>query len=155
MTEVNSAPMLATVIMLLAGCAGGPTVLLATPSGPVHIAGSPMPTPMVGPPPGLDPALAGAGRDGTYAGTATVLLTAGGQCIQNQQIGNFRVRGNAVRYGVFRGTIDPDGGLQMVHGRTWIIGQFDGATFSGQLDIPGRYGGPGCSYLLSLARVGP
>ena len=90
-----------------------------------------------------------------YAGTADVLTTGGGLCLQNRRVTNFRVRGNAVRFGVYHGKIDADGGLQMAYGQNWIVGQFEGATFHGQFEIPGRFGSPGCSYLLSLARVGP
>ena len=92
-------------------------------------------------------------RDGNYAGTAVPLDAGGGICISNHRVGNFRVRGNAVRYGGFRGRIAPDGGLQMAYGRDWIVGQFEGATFHGQLDLNGRFGVPGCTYMLTLDRV--
>jgi hypothetical protein len=90
-----------------------------------------------------------------YAGTAVPLDTGGGACLYDQQVGNFRVRGNSVRYGGFRGTIAADGGLQMVSAQDWIIGQFEGPAFHGQLDLYGRFGAPGCTYMLSLQRVGP
>ena len=50
----------------------------------------------------------------------------------------------------------PDGGLQMVFGGTWIVGQFEGATFRGQVDdTGGRWRGPGCTFILTLERTGP
>jgi hypothetical protein len=55
----------------------------------------------------------------------------------------------------FRGTIAPSGSVQMVYGQDWIFGQFEGATFRGQLDLRGRFGAPGCTYQFSLERVGP
>jgi hypothetical protein len=148
----------------LPGCSGQPPlVMLDTPTGPVTL-NAPEPTMaggMAGPPPGLEPAAAmsvpgsAVGRDGSYAGTADVLMTDGGLCIVNQPVRNFRVRGDSVRYGGFRGRIAPDGGLQMAYGEDWIVGQFDGATFHGQLDQQGRFESPGCTYMLNLQRVGP
>jgi hypothetical protein len=148
----------------LPGCSGqAPLVMLDTPTGPVTL-NAPQPAmtaDMAGPPPGLEPAVAmsvpgsAVGRDGSYAGTADVLSTDGGVCIENQRVGGFRVHGDAVRYGRFRGRIAPDGGLQMVYGQDWIVGQFEGATFHGQLDLQGRFESPGCTYMLNLQRVGP
>ena len=82
-------------------------------------------------------------------------MTAGGSCDNGMNVTNFRVDGNSVRFGQFRGTITPDGGLQMVFGGTWIIGQFEGATFRGQADFRGRWGAPGCVFILTLDRTGP
>jgi hypothetical protein len=93
-------------------------------------------------------------RSGKYAGTAVPLDTGGGICLQTQQVGNFFVRGNSVRYGRFRGTIDANNGLQMVNGNQWIIGQFEGATFHGQLSLTGGFNFSGCTYMFSLQRVG-
>jgi hypothetical protein len=147
--------------VLLAGCSGtAPTVLLDTPTGvtPVFTPPPALPGAFAGPPPGLDnpltsPAPSG-DRSGTYAGTAVPLETGGGLCIANQPVSGFRVRGNSVRYRGFRGTIAPDGGVQMVYGQDWIFGQFEGPTFRGQLDLYGRFGAPGCTYMFSLEREG-
>ena len=118
-----------------------------------------MPGGSIGPPPNmanaLPPPAAPVNRDGNYMGTAAPLDTGGGLCRQTRQVGNFFVRGNRVRYGGFRGTIDSDNGLQMISGSNWIVGQFEGATFIGQLDLPGRFGALGCTYLLNLQRAGP
>lgn len=144
-------------LLALGACSGGrPAVILDTAAGPVPL-NSAASAEIAAPPPGMEPraSSSGQGRDGMYAGTADVLTTGGGLCLQNRQVTNFRVRGDAVRFGVYRGRIDADGGLQMVYGQNWIVGQFEGATFHGQFEIPGRFGSPGCSYLLSLARVGP
>ncbi|MGC1409755.1 MAG: hypothetical protein WA864_12510 [Acetobacteraceae bacterium] len=150
------------VCVLLASCSGTPpTVLLDTPTGvtPIYQPSPGMPGGVVGPPPGLynqsSPPVRPRDLSGTYAGTAVPLDTGGGLCIQNQQVGGFRVRGNSVRYGGFRGTIAPSGSVEMVYGRDWIFGQFEGATFRGQLDLRGRFGAPGCTYQFSLERVGP
>jgi hypothetical protein len=64
------------------------------------------------------------------------------------------VRGNAVQWGRFSGTIAPDGGLQMVVGETWVTGYFAGDTFHGQIAFQGRFGAPGCSYMMTLQRSG-
>ena len=147
--------------LLLASCSGGgPAVLLDTPTGvtPIYTPSPTMPSGLAAPPPGLanspPPPAQPVNRSGTYAGTAVPLDTGGGICLSDQQVGNFRVRGNAVRYGGFRGRIQPDGGLQMVYGQDWIIGQFEGATFHGQLDLNGRFNQPSCTYMLSLQRTG-
>jgi hypothetical protein len=152
--------------LLLAGCSGQmPKVVLDTPMGATPIDAPPppgMPLGQVGPPPGLDNPLPGAGsppqatggdRSGNYAGTAVPLETGGGICIDTKQVTNFRVRGNRVSFGRFRGTIAPDGGLQMPDGQDWIVGQFEGATFHGQLNLYGRLGSPSCTYMFSLERV--
>jgi hypothetical protein len=142
----------------------GPNVILDTPTGPVPL-NSPAPAPVMpgglaGPPPGLEPSLPvptqAVSRNGTYTGTAEVLSTAGGTCLNGTKVDNFKVHGSSVRFGGFRGTIAPDGGLQMVFGGTWIVGQFEGATFRGQVDdIGGRWSGPGCTFILTLERTGP
>ena len=135
-------------------------MLLDTPTGvtPIYTPSPAMPGGLVAPPPGLanslPPPAQSVNRNGTYSGTAVPLDTGGGICMSNQQVGNFRVRGNTVRYGGFRGRIQPDGGLQMVYGQNWIIGQFEGATFHGQLDLNGRFNEQGCTYMLSLQRTG-
>ena len=159
--RLRRSPISVAVCLLIAGCAGeGPTVLLDTPTGvtPIYTPSPAMPSGLVAPPPGLanslPPPTQSANRNGTYAGTAVPLDTGGGICLSNRQVGNFRVRGSTVRYGGFRGNIQPDGGLQMVYGQDWIIGQFEGATFHGQLDLNGRFDEPGCTYMLSLQRIG-
>jgi hypothetical protein len=152
-------------VLLLAGCTGhGPQVVLDTPTGPTTLYSPAPEVPGVPPPPGMGmPSLQQGGppppppgpRSGTYAGVAEPLDTGGGICIRNRQVGGFHVHGNAVRYGQFRGTIGPDNGLQMVSGQTWIYGQFEGPTFRGQLDIPAAFNNLGCTYMLTLNRVGP
>jgi hypothetical protein len=151
---------LVATCLLLFGCSGPPTVLLDTPTGVVPLS-SPAPVTSGGlaaPPPGLEPAspppAQGVSRDGGYTGTATVLDTAGGLCTDTLKVSGFAVRGNSARFGGFRGTIGPDGGLQMVYGQDWIIGQFEGATFHGQLSTMGRFDSPGCTYMLNLERIG-
>jgi hypothetical protein len=118
-----------------------------------------MPGGLIAPPPNMTEALpvpaTTVNRDGNYTGTAAPMDTGGGLCLQTRKVGNFFVRGDRVRYGGFRGRIDSDSGLQMIYGSVWIVGQFDGATFHGQLDIPGRFGALGCTYLLNLQRTGP
>jgi hypothetical protein len=150
--------------LVVVSCSGVPNVVLDTPTGPVAL-NSPapaMPGGLVGPPPGMDvtqspgpAAPKNVGRDGTYTGTAEPLNTGGGMCTSTQAVGAFIVRGASVRYGGFRGRIAADNGLQMVYGQDWIVGQFEDATFHGQLSIQGRFGSPGCTYMLSLGRTRP
>jgi hypothetical protein len=139
-----------------------PNVILDTPTGPVPL-NSPAPVPPGGalavPPPNLMPTLPApaqaVSRDGTYSGRAEVLSTNGGSCTTGMDVTNFRVHGDSVRFGQFWGTIAPDGGLQMAFRGTWIVGQFEGATFRGQADFNGRWGAPGCTFMLTLDRTGP
>jgi len=140
----------------------GPNVIFDTPMGPVPL-NSPAPVPpggaLAAPPPNLMPTLPApaqvVSRDGIYSGTAEVLSTNGGSCTSGMDVSNFRVHGNSVRFGQFRGTIAPDGGLQMVFRGTWIIGQFEGATFRGQVDNRGGRNSAGCTFILTLDRTGP
>jgi hypothetical protein len=146
---------LTALCLALPGCSGPPTVLLATPNGPQTLyAPSPaMPNGAVPPPPGLTaPPSQPVSRNGTYTGTASVLSTYGNQCQETVPVVGFRVRGNKVRFGRFYGTIDPSDGLQMTYDTQWIVGQFEGATFHGQVTFWGR-SGPGCTYLLNLQRT--
>jgi hypothetical protein len=138
-----------------------PEVLLEGPTGPVLLngptqSGSAVPGNLAAPPAGLDntlpPPLGPTTRNGTYAGAANVLTTAGGMCLNNRRVTNFHVQGDAVRFGEFHGTIGADGGLQMVFRDVWITGRFQGGVFRGQLS---ENGGIGCTYLLALERVGP
>jgi hypothetical protein len=132
----------------------GPNVILDTPLGPVPLnpAAPGMAGGWVGPPgPSAGQAVR---RDGRYAGNGVVLTTDGGLCTEPLTISRFVVKGNSARFGRFHGTIDADGGLQMAYGGTWIVGQFEGAVFRGQLSVPGLHQRPGCTYILSLERTG-
>lgn len=150
-------------LLLLLGmtaCSHAPDVLLDTPTGvtPIYTPTpqAAMPGGLIAPPPGMTPPPTQmVSRTGSYTGTAFPLETGGGLCISTLTVSNFRVRGNAVRFGGFRGRIDANNGLQMVYGNRWIIGQFEGATFHGQLDVPGSFGAPGCTYMLTLQRTAP
>jgi hypothetical protein len=143
--------------LALAGCAGGPpSVTINTAAGQTPVYTPPSARPSGGQlsaPPNSHPA----DRSGTYAGTAVPLDTGGGVCITNQKVSGFTVRGKSVRYGSYRGTIDANEGVQMVAGQNWIVGQFEGPIFYGQLDMTerGRAMARGCSYTLTLQRVGP
>lgn len=95
-----------------------------------------------------------ASRDGIYRGTAQVLDSGGGLCPETQEISGLRVSGTTASYGGYTGTIGPDGSVTMYYGRSTIAGQFSGPTFRGQLDVPGRFGALGCSYLLNLQQAG-
>jgi hypothetical protein len=138
-------------VLLLGGCTiqtglPGPEVIAGTPVGPVPL----VPQVAAAPPPAPPGSL-----DGEYAGVGTVLSTGGGLCIRPLNIAGFVVRGDAVRYGRFSGTIAPNAAVQMIADGDWIVGQFQGPTFRGELDVPGVRDQPGCSYLLNLARTGP
>jgi hypothetical protein len=130
----------------------GPNVILDTPMGPVPLD---QPAPAAGPAQAASPGQA-VNRDGTYAGTAVVLDPDGGLCLKPISIAGVVVRDRSVRFGGFHGTIDANDGLQMVYGRRWIVGQFEGALFQGILwSAPDFIHEPGCSYIVNLQRIGP
>jgi hypothetical protein len=143
----------------LAGCSGPPTVQLATPNGP-QVLFAPQPAmPQEGaipPPANLMPSAPPPGqpvnRNGTFTGTANLMSSYGNMCQETVPVVGFRVSGNRVRFGRFHGTIDSNDGLQMVSNQQWIVGQFEGATFHGQVTFWTREG-PGCTYVLSLQRT--
>lgn len=150
------------------GGGGPPTVIYSTPTGSQVVAGGQPNAPgLAGPPPGMEaapprgmeavpagPVAMGGDRSGTYSGVLAPLDTAGGQCINNVPVKGFRVQGNAVRWGYFRGRIERGDGLQMVNGATWVTGQFEGNTFHGTVSTWGLRGPPGCSFIITLAKTG-
>jgi hypothetical protein len=137
--------------LFVAACAGGPpSVVLDTASGAVPL----FPRPGGSAPTAGAPVQTG-DRSGTYAGVAVPLNAGGGTCIQNRQVTDFRVYGRSARFGGFRGTVAPDGIVEMAHGQDWIVGQFDGATFNGHLTLGGRRTTLSCTYTITLRRVGP
>jgi hypothetical protein len=157
---------------LLLGCStNGPQLPTVTfNSGPVVVpvsapsqqaAGQPMPGGMIGPPPGMEPPTPSAPqpgrRSGTYAGVMEPFSTGGGDinCMRRIKVTGWHVYGNRVRFGGFHGTIDAAEGLQMAYGGDWIVGQFEGPTFQGQVISYGGRNGPGCTFMLSLQRVSP
>jgi hypothetical protein len=155
--------------LALAGCSTGPSsVTLNTAGGETPIHGPPaglpggLATPSQSGQPGAPTTSVPTDFSGTYAGTAVPLNTGGGLCIMTRKVSGFTVRGRSVRFGAFRGTIDANNGVQMSRGQQWIVGQFEGAIFYGQLDLTpqgtarrGRSAPRGCSYILNLERVGP
>jgi hypothetical protein len=100
-------------------------------------------------------ALSSPNLDGVYSGIASLLSTGGGNCLTNQKVTNFRVSGNSVHWGGFRGTIDRNRGVQIAYGGDWLFGEFIGTQFSGVLQRTGnlRHRNPACYYRLLLQRV--
>jgi len=147
--------------LTVSGCAAqsgppGASVILDTVAGPLPM-NPPVPVMVdqgaAGRPGGMA-AQAVVSRDGQYAGSAVVLATDGGICLQPLAVSGFVVQGNSTQFGGFHGTIDEAGRLQMVYGGTWIVGQFQDAVFLGQLTVQGPRWDPGCSYLVNLHRIG-
>jgi hypothetical protein len=134
---------------------GPPAVIYSSPFGSSQLyAGGRPAAPPGGPQPAESPPVTAAERSGTYSGIAVPLDTDGGLCISNRTVRGFRVHGRSVRWGGFHGTIAPDGGLQMVYGRTWVFGQFVGKTFQGQISTDTWVHGPGCSFMMTLEKTG-
>lgn len=105
-------------------------------------------------PDGNRPAQAQSGQDGVYSGSAFPSNTGGGACVRKERISDFRVDGTSVRWRAFRGTIR-NNRLRMVHGNTWITGQFTGDRFNGQIVMLGQFGEPRCTFAVTLDRTGP
>jgi hypothetical protein len=152
----------------LLGCAENgvqmPSVTLAagTSTVPIYTPPSQQPAPggLAAPPANLKntppaPAQPG-GRNGSYTGRVEPLTTGGGNigCMSSTSVTGWHVYGDRVRFGQFRGTIDANGGVQMTAGGGWIVGQFEGPTFSGQYIAPSGRNSPSCTFLLRLQRTG-
>jgi hypothetical protein len=156
---------LVAMSVLLQGCTGSdwqpPTVMVATAMGATTIyppaAARPADDVLPGPPAGLanaaSPGGPPAGPDGDYAGWADPLVTDGGLCGQTLRIEGFHVLGDRVSFGEYRGRIDGGNGVQMAAGSDWLIGQFYGATFHGQLMTYAAHSRPACSFSVRLERV--
>jgi hypothetical protein len=150
---------------LLGGCTGSdwqpPRVMLATAMGATTIytpaAARPADDVLPAPPAGLANAASAAGtpagHDGNYAGWADPFVTDGGLCRQTLRIEGFHVLGDQVSFGQFRGRIDSGNGVQMAGGSDWLIGQFYGVTFHGQLMTYAAHNRPACSFIVRLERV--
>ena len=78
------------------------------------------------------------------------LDSAGAQCAAFRRASNFRVEGRAVRFGPFRGTIGPEGGLRMIYGQSTVVGHFAADSFRGVA----TFQVPPCQYAMALRRVG-
>ena len=85
---------------------------------------------------------------GSYTGMGRVVRDPGGTCSVNEPVTNFHVSGDQVNYGEFHGTIRSNGSVEMVYGKTWVVGQFNGPHFIG------RYIAPMCSYQIAMNRTG-
>jgi hypothetical protein len=89
------------------------------------------------------------GFDGNYSGEMYLVENPGGSCEGRVAVNGMTVRNNVVRFGQFSPrSIGPDGAVQMVDGRIWITGAFDGRQFRGNVQM----GTPGCSYQMVLNR---
>jgi hypothetical protein len=136
--------------LLATGCTevfkngGPPSVIYNTPFGSTPISPGNQPWPAQD----LQAPATSINRDGVYSGIAVPLDTGGGICIKIQPVSDFRVRGNSVQWGKFQGRIE-NNGLQMVFGNTWVYGQVVGDRFDGQITTSGRFGAPGCSYMMT------
>jgi hypothetical protein len=124
-----------------AGQYTGPAVSLGTPEGLIPLTSNAAPPGGgLAAPPGMGgPGAPGAppfngDLSGNYSGYGNVTEDPVASCEPNIHMYNFRVSGRQVRFGGFHGTIEPNGALQMVFGRTWIIGRFDGPQFEGQVE---------------------
>ena len=141
------------LVLSLPGCSEpGASAPFYTPSGVLSQTVSPT-TPSVPIPP--VPSTQAARRDGSYRGTSTVLSSGGGRCLGTQKIVGFEVRGNLAQWAGFRGTIDPNGGVQMHHGFDWLVGQFEESQFVGHLELGKWSSQSRCIYMFVLDRVGP
>lgn len=96
------------------------------------------------------PAAMRPGFDGAYSGSMYRTSDPGGMsCAEQVPIYQFSVRNNVVQFGQFRGApIAPDGSVQLQEGQLWLVGQFDGRGFVGDL----RPWGVACGYRMMLNR---
>lgn len=92
------------------------------------------------------------GWSGSYAGWASMINAQPGRCAADMRITNFRVTGDQVRFGRFRGRVAPDGRLQLVEGQNTIVGGFRDGHFEGQMSFAASDQAVGCVYLMTLDR---
>lgn len=126
--------------------------LLAAGCGQLSPRGEALNTPLNSTPTTVPPGASSsaAGWDGAYAGKGFLERDPGGTCETEMPVYGMRVAGTRVTFGSFSGAIGPDGSIDMVYGRTRIIGNFGGNQFNGQVSQPF----PGCTYRLQLSRTG-
>ena len=118
-------------------------------------------------PPDTAPALFGGGLpvapvsvaagpfDGLYTGTAVVEVNPEFGCTRQIPVGGFRVDGNAVRFGAFRGTVAPDGSATLLFGYSTMVGRFADNGFQGRIALYPmlQWDKEACVYRASLGRV--
>ena len=126
--------------MLLAGCAPS--------SADVMMGGSATASPVPPGPPGS--------ADGLYAGAVDLIV--GTACPQTMTISNFRVTGNEVRFGGFRGPVSPDGSVSLSYAGMLLNGRFQGDGFTGRIDTDNDlliYARPltDCLYTITVRRA--
>lgn len=83
---------------------------------------------------------------GRWRGQAVALNDPGGRCTMTTRVSNWTVDGDRVRFGKFRGRIQPDGSLRMQAGPRIVEGRFIGSEFTGQYWSPQ----PSCIYAITL-----
>jgi hypothetical protein len=87
---------------------------------------------------------------GTFSGVAQLSSSPSSGCRRELAVRNFVVTGNNVRFQAFRGTIQPDGYLEMQAGNRFLYGTFNGGRFIGSLWQPH----PNCTYSIALNHEG-
>jgi hypothetical protein len=142
---------LSGLALVLSGLAASGCTMTSSQSGPgtvtVRQPGSlPAPPPQAAPSPPAPP------LNGAFAGVAKLSSnpSASMGCTSEVQIRSFTVNGDRVRFQGFRGTIQPDGSVQMQAGGSFISGNFDGGRFTGSFWRPQ----PSCTYDMVLNHVG-
>jgi hypothetical protein len=106
-----------------------------------------LPTIPTASPPGTTPSPP---PSGTFSGVAQLSSTPNSGCRRQLAVRNFVVTGNSVRFQAFRGTIQPDGYLEMQASNRFLYGTFYGTRFIGSLWQPH----PGCTYSIALNHEG-
>lgn len=87
--------------------------------------------------------------DGLYRGQATV-ADPGLPCQQLGTLNPMRVSGGHVDFGNLTGWVQQNGQVNLVFGQVYLVGQFQGTHFSGQIINPQ----PACNFNLSMDKVG-
>ena len=86
--------------------------------------------------------------DGVYEGQATV-SDPGLPCQQMGTLNPMKVSGGHIDFGNLRGEVQPNGQVKLVFGQVYVVGQFEGTHFSGQIMNPQ----PACNFNLSMDKV--
>ena len=94
--------------------------------------------------------------DGLYVGRALIQVNPDFKCLKDLPVSGFRVDGNAVRFGGYSGTIQPDGTARLPYGPNLTTGVFTSDGFHGEILLyPVRigYDVDACTYRADLNRL--
>lgn len=86
--------------------------------------------------------------DGVYQGQGT-LSDPGLPCQNTAPLNPMKVSGGHVDFGNLHGWVQQNGQLTLEFGQVYVVGQFQGTQFTGQIEFPQ----PACNYNINMNKV--